>query len=230
MSTEGLSMPAMLSPSARHRRAMVDGQIRTYEVTDRALLTMMEEVERERFLPPAQAEFAYSDRAIRVGARTLLAPMVLARMLQGGAIQPSDAVLDVGANLGYCAAILAGLALRVVALESEPALAAQARANLADLATVRVVEGPLPAGAPAEGPFDVIFVEGAIEEGHDALVAQLRDGGRLIAIMPGPKPTAGVTGQASRLEKIAGHLSGRPLFSAAAATLPGFARAPRFIF
>ena len=117
--------------------------------------------------------------------RRLLKPMVLAKLVQAAAVREGDQVLDVGCATGYSSALLARLARSVVALEQDPALARRARENLQAVgaSNVTVVTGPLTDGWQAEAPYDVIFVNGATEVVPHALCAQLKDGGRLVAVM-----------------------------------------------
>lgn len=214
------------------RRTMVDRQLRPYDLTDVPLLERFLETPRELFLPPEQATLAYSDLAIAVKAssgrkRALLPPLVLARMLQGAEILPGENVLDIG-GVGYAPALVSGLVGKVVALESDPGLAALAKAGLAALGceNVRVVEGPLEKGVPAEAPFDLVIVHGRVEAGLDALFEQLTPDGRLLAIVV-PEPGAGQ--QAVLFERQGGRPAGeRPLFSANAPTLEGFEKALAF--
>ena len=116
--------------------------------------------------------------------RRLLKPMVLAKLIQAAEVGENDHVLDVGCATGYSSAVLARLARAVVALEEDAALARQAAENLqaSGASNVRVVTGPLPQGWPAEAPYDVIFVNGAIEIEPQALARQMREGGRLVAV------------------------------------------------
>jgi protein-L-isoaspartate(D-aspartate) O-methyltransferase len=218
---------------ATARRMMVDGQIRTSDVTDLRLVAAMLELPRERFVPESKAGLAYLDLDIAVTpetggeARHLLKPMVLAKLLQAADVQDTDDVLDVGCATGYSAAVLARLAHTVVALEQEPTLARHARENLqaVNAANATVVSGPLIAGWPARAPYDVILLDGAIEVAPEALFHQLKDGGRLVTVM-GRTPN----GRAMLYTSASGDVSGRPIFDAAAATLPGFAAAPAFVF
>jgi protein-L-isoaspartate(D-aspartate) O-methyltransferase len=216
------------------RRMMVDGQIRTNDVTDHALLAAMLETPRERFVPPDKSALAYLDSNIVVsdpsaGAppRCLLRPMVLAKLIQAAGIAASDRVLDVGGATGYGAGILARLAAEVTLLEEHRALAGRATGALAELglANVTVVTGPLAAGWPARAPYDAIVLEGCTEIAPQALFAQLNEGGRLVCIQ-GVGPAA--KGMVYRF--VAGDVSGRPIFDAAAPLLPGFAAAPAFVF
>ncbi|MBV8510437.1 MAG: protein-L-isoaspartate O-methyltransferase [Xanthobacteraceae bacterium] len=211
------------------RRMMVDGQVRTRDVFDTNLLAAMAEIPRERFVPPEQAALAYLDRNIPLtaqGSRCLLQPMVLAHLLQAADIAEGEHVLDVGCATGYTAAVSARLAGTVVALEEDRTLAAFARRALGDLAPqVKLVEGPLQAGWPDLGPYDVIVVEGAAEVIPPALFAQLKDGGRLVTI-DGVRPGA----KAAVYCSVKGEISFRPLIEAAAPILPGFAKPPAFVF
>jgi len=211
------------------RRMMVDGQIRPYDVTEQNLLAAMLAVPRERLVPPAFGGVAYTDLDIPLGAghRCLLKPLVLARLLQAAAIGPGDRVLDVGCGTGYSAALLARLAGSVVALEEDAALAAQARRALADVGAggVTVVEGPLAAGWPAGGPYDVILLDGGAEIVPEELFKQIKDGGRLVGVV-GEKPAM----RAMLYRSVNGVVGSRPIFDAVAAPLPGFSKPPAFAF
>jgi protein-L-isoaspartate(D-aspartate) O-methyltransferase len=136
-------------------------------------------------------------------------------------------VLDVGCASGYAAGVLGKIAASVVALEEDTALAAEARRALAaaGIGNVEVVTGPLAAGWPNEGPYDVILVEGATEVRPQALCAQLREGGRLACISG-----RGPAGKAMLYRAFEGDVSGRPIFDAAAGVLPGFSAPELFVF
>jgi protein-L-isoaspartate(D-aspartate) O-methyltransferase len=235
-SLEDAAIAERLAQSSRHRRTMVDCQIRTFDVTDQPLLARMLEVPREDFLPPELAPLAYSDTGLQVKSggeqRTLLPPLVLARLIQGAGVGSSDKVLDVGAATGYSSALLAGLAGRVVALESDPSLYKELRSNLDafGLAKVETVLAPLSEGAPKEAPFDVIFINGAVEANLDALFAQLKDGGRLVALKPLSGDLTGRASKAVRYEKIDGGIGYRVLFDASAPILDAFRRDEQFTF
>jgi protein-L-isoaspartate(D-aspartate) O-methyltransferase len=220
--------------SAQARRMMVDGQIRTNDVTDLALLAAFLEVPRERFVPADKTELAYLDLDLPVleaargaPARRLLRALVLAKLIQAAAIEPQQVVLDVGCGTGYSAAVLARLAAHVVALEEEPALAAMASRTLAELepAKVTVVTGPLTAGWPARSPYDVILLDGRTEIVPRSLFPQLKDGGRLVCI-EGKGPAA----KGMLYLSTGGDVGGRPIFDASAQLLPGFAEPPAFVF
>src|SRR5580704_2517069 len=138
--------------TATARRMMVDGQVRTADVTDLDLIAAMAALPRERFVPAALAEQAYRDGDIAIGdGRVLLKPMVLAKLIQAARVRGSDHVLDVGCGTGYSSAVLARLGGSVVALEEDAALAQQAKATLAATGSshVTVATAPLTAGWPA---------------------------------------------------------------------------------
>jgi len=187
----------------RARRVMVDNQLRTAGVTDRRLLAAMGEVPREIFVPEARRAFAYIDAPLTISAtRQLGAPAPFARLVQLAAVDGVDRVLDLGCGSGYSAAVLARLAHSVVAVESDAALATAARARLADLGcdNVTVVEGPLETAGKAQGPYDVIVIEGVVADVSDALLAQLEPEGRLVALVAedGRPPVAHVFARAGR--------------------------------
>ena len=217
---------------AKARRMMVEGQVRTSDVTDLALIDAMLAVPRERFVPADQEKLAYLDLDLPVGqapgqgSRRMLKPMVLAKLIQAAELQPTDVVLDVACATGYTAAVLARLAARVTGLEEDAALAAVAKRALSDLApgNVAVVTGPLTAGWSAGAPYDVILLEGATEIVPRSLFSQLRDGGRLLCV-EGRNP-----GKAMVYRSVAGDVTGRLIFDAAAPLLPGFVEPPAFVF
>ena len=214
--------------SAQARRAMVDGQVRPHDVTDLRIIAALLEVPRELFFPPTQRALAYLDAEVPVaGTRVQLKPMVFAKLLQAAEIAENDRVLDVGCATGYSSAVLGKLAGGVVALEEDAALARKASETLAQLglANASVATGQLTAGWPQAAPYDAILIEGAVEVVPDALVAQLKDGGRLVAVV-GSVPM----GKATLYRRIGSHVTALPLFDAAAPLLPGFAKPPAFVF
>jgi protein-L-isoaspartate(D-aspartate) O-methyltransferase len=213
---------------ARLRRNMVDSQIRTNDVTDRRIIQAMLEIERERFVPEAMRSLAYMDEAVRVTApgvppRYLASPMALAKLLALAAIEPTDSVLDIGCATGYSTAVIARLARTVIGLESDPALARQATANLAGTANAKIIEGPLVAGLPAQAPYQVIVIAGSVEVVPESLRRQLAEGGRLVTIVG-----QGAIGRAMLYERSGDTWSGRPAFDLGAPLLTEFARAPAF--
>jgi protein-L-isoaspartate(D-aspartate) O-methyltransferase len=212
---------------ATARRHMVDGQVRTADVTDLRIISAMMDIPREQFVPPASAGLAYLDLDLPVGdgARRLLKPMVFAKLIHAADIASSDRILDVGCATGYGAAVLARLAGQVTALEQDAGLAHAARTGLAAQSNVSVVSGPLTAGWPQSGPYDVIVLEGATEVVPQAYLSQLKEGGRLVCVL-GSAPAA----KAMLYCRSGDDLGGRPIFDATAAILPGFVKAPAFAF
>lgn len=214
---------------AQARRMMVEGQIRTNDVTDLDLLAAFDEVPRERFVPERWQPIAYLDRDVPLeqGTRCLLKPLVLAKLIKAAEVGEGDRVLDVGCATGYSSAILGKLARLVVALEEDDALAAAAGRTLAALgaANVRVATGKLTEGWPREAPYDVILLNGATEVPPQALLDQLYDGGRLVAVV-GRAPI----GRGTVYRRSGTHVSALPEFDAVAPLLPGFSKPPAFVF
>lgn len=219
---------------AAARRMMVDGQVRTSDVTDLRIIAAMLELPRERFVPESRADLAYLDLDVAVGAptaggaaRCLLKPMVLAKLVQAAAVKAGDHVLDVGCASGYSSALLARLARSVVALEEDPELVRFARDALGAVGAdnVTVVAGPLTQGWQAAAPYDAILLNGATEVAPEALCRQLKDGGRLVAVV-GRAPAS----RAMLYRAVKGDVSGWPIFDAAAPLLPGFAAPAEFVF
>ena len=214
--------------TAAARRMMVDGQIRTADVSNPDVIAAMLEVPRELFVPAGLAGQAYFDGDIALGAgRALLRPMVLAKLIQGAQVGGGDHVLDVGCGTGYSAAVLSRLVGSVVALEEDANLARRAQDALkaAGAAQVSLVTGPLTAGWPAAAPYDLILLDGATEIVPDRLGRQLKPNGRLACIL-GHAPN----GKGMIYRMIEGRLVGRPIFDAAAPVLPGFVAPPAFVF
>jgi protein-L-isoaspartate(D-aspartate) O-methyltransferase len=194
----------------------------------------MLEVPREAFAPESLHALAYMDGPLPMTMpgdgqtpRSLLPPRTLAKMLQLAEAEPDSTVLDVGCGTGYSTALLSRMAGKVIALESDSALAERARTVLRRLgvATATVVEGPLEAGAPVEAPFDAILVEGAVPEVPQALLDQLKDGGRLVAVV-----VPGGFGRVQVWRRTGQSFASRAAFDAAADVLPGFARQAGFVF
>ena len=221
----------------QQRLSMVESQLRPNEVTDRRLLAAMRALPREHFVPSPLRDLAYIDEGLEVfpaidgaPARYLLAPMVLARLVQLASVEPQDSVLDIGCATGYSTAVLAGLGRQVIGQEPEPELAEAARRALRELhiANAEIVTGPLAKGHPAGAPYDVILLNGSVPEVPETLLAQLAEGGRLAAIVKGANNPS--QGKACLFVKIGGEASGVPHFDAGAKMLPGFAPEPVFTF
>lgn len=214
---------------ATQRTNMVDSQVRPSDVTDRRIVRAMLAVPREAFVPEQVKATAYMDEHLALGQerRYMLAPRTFAKLVQLLAIGEDDAVLDVACATGYSTAVLATLARSVVGVEENAVLGQRARELLAGLgrqnATVRV--GALTAGAPDEGPFDAILVNGCVADVPDALLDQLKDGGRLTAVR-----SDGGVGQATLWRRHGTSFDARPAFDAGAPLLPGFEKRPGFVF
>jgi protein-L-isoaspartate(D-aspartate) O-methyltransferase len=214
------------------RQNMVDGQVRTEDVTDAGIIDAMVAVPREAFVPASQQALAYLDLDLDVSnggpvARFLIKPAVTAKMLQAAEIGETDNVLVVGCATGYVAALVARLAARVSATEGDPALAERARNILAQLGAGNVVVKAAAAadGDPANGPFDVIVLNGATEVTPSGLYRQLKDGGRLVGVFAVAKPA-----RATLVTHSHDDFGNRVLFDAAAPVLPGLERLPAFVF
>jgi protein-L-isoaspartate(D-aspartate) O-methyltransferase len=167
---------------------MVEQQIRPWEVLDPQVLELLSTVRREDFVPLAHKALAFVDMEIPLGGaadQVMLAPRVQARLLQDVAVQPSDKVLDVGTGSGFMAALLAHQAASVLSLEIDAGLAKQSQANLqkAGVTKVNVRHADGSQGAAADGPFDVIVLNGSVAAVPAVLLQQLSLGGRLVAIV-----------------------------------------------
>jgi protein-L-isoaspartate(D-aspartate) O-methyltransferase len=206
---------------------MIDSQLKPCGVVSPRTVAAFHAIAREDFVPEARRGLAYVDAAQPLGhGRELMAPLSLGLLVETAAVQPGERVLVVGAGTGYSAAILAAMGARVVALESEPALAEAARAQLAGQSAIEVVEGPLEGGAPEQAPYDLILVDGAVELLPPDLIAQLAEGGRLVAIHHG---SDGVSRAARGLKRV-GIAPLEPFGEAGAALLPPFRRPDAFRF
>jgi len=165
---------------------MIEQQIRPWNVDDSAILTLLDRIKREDFVPLAHKALAFADLEIALPAgQAMLTPRLQARLVQDLALTATDKVLEIGTGSGYTTALLASQAQRVLSLEINAEIAAMARANLQKAnitnAEVRVADGA--AGAPAQAPFDAIVLGGSVAEVPQALLEQLKIGGRLIAIV-----------------------------------------------
>lgn len=210
------------------RQHMVDCQIRTNKVTDERLIDAIRTLPRERFVPEALRARSYLDDDVEIASgRFLMEPMVTARLIQSAGVKSSEMALVVGAATGYAAALLAKLANTVVALESDANLSKRAGAAFSELAidNAAVVEGPLGAGCAKHAPYDVVFLDGSVEQVPQALFDQLNEGGRMVGVLL----ERGV-GRATLWTKTGGAIAKRTLFDANVAPLPGFAAAARFAF
>ena len=204
-----------MSDTTLQRKNMVESQVRPSDVTDRRITAAMMAIPREKFVPPQLASLAYSDETLTVAAnRAMLAPRLLAKLVQLAEVEASDKALVVGGFCGYAAAIVAQLAAKVVALLPDDETASAAAAVLSAIGVDNV---DIAAGWSAKAPYDVILVEGGVETVPDALQNQLANGGRLVAI----GVDCGI-GRAFLLHKSNGLIARRDAFQASAPLLPGF--------
>jgi protein-L-isoaspartate(D-aspartate) O-methyltransferase len=211
---------------ATMRQAMVASQLRPNAVSDQRVLVAMSSIPREAFVPADVSSMAYRDTALPVaGGRAINLPMVTGRMLTEAYLEKHDRVLLIGAAGGYTAAILAQIVAEVVAVEQDAALAGLARGALAGFANVTLIEGPLAAGHADGGSDEVLIVDGAIEHVPDALVGQVRTGGRVVTGLV----ENGVIRLASG-RKTTGGFGLAPFLDSDCVMLPGFSTPPGFRF
>jgi protein-L-isoaspartate(D-aspartate) O-methyltransferase len=203
------------------RRAMVDNQLRPEAVTDRRVLAAMATVERERFVPESAKALAYFDRPLRLaGGRAMMPPAALGRLLSELAPRTGERALVVGSGTGYAAALLKAIGIDTVALESDEGLARAARD-----AGVETVVGDLAAGWAKDAPYDIVLLDGAVEEVPGDLLKQLTENGRLAGAIADRGITRLVVGRVA-----GGSLGLRSLADADVAVLPGFSRPRAFNF
>jgi len=205
---------------------MVDTQVRPSDVTKFPIIDALLGVAREDYVPDSKRDAAYIGENIDIGeGRVLLEARTLAKMLDAADVQPNDVVLDLGCGLGYSTAVLARLADFVVAVEDDAARAEEAQqilsANGVDNAAV--FEGPLADGAAKNGPYDLIILQGAVETIPDGLLAQVKEGGRMVAIF-----AEGALGVVRVGRKIDGAMNWRMSFNAGAPVLDGFTKDAAF--
>lgn len=213
---------------AQPRTAMIDGQIKPNRVTDARVLSVLGGTPREMFVPKALRGVAYVDEDIEVApGRYLMEPMVFARLIDAAAVKPDDLVLDVACATGYSTAVLAQLAGAVVAVEGDASLARSASSALAalELGNANVVTAAPENGHAKDAPYDVIFVNAAMEQIPAALIGQLAEGGRLVGVLREGRVGRGIVGR-----KTAGTFGYQAFMDANIPVLPAFARPPAFQF
>jgi protein-L-isoaspartate(D-aspartate) O-methyltransferase len=213
---------------AAQRSNMVASQILANDVTDERLLAAFSEIERERFVPTAKRALAYADAHIEVVPnRWLPDPRTFAKLLRLAEILPTDSVLDVGCATGYSTAVLSRVCARVVGLEQDADLVRIASETVAATSApnAKIVQGVLADGCGAMAPYDVIVVAGAIEAAPLALLAQLADGGRLVAIVRNE-----AQGHAVLYLNEQGRIGRRIAFDASIPVLAGFRQPVGFVF
>ena len=217
-----------MSDYAQQRLNMVETQVRTNDVTDPRIHAAMGAVARERFVPASKRALAYSDLPVEVAqGRYLADPRTFAKMLQLAAIRASDRVLDVACATGYSAVVIARLAKSVIALEQDAELvriaADMVPANGASNATV--VQGGLTEGVKSKGPYNAILINGAVETVPDALLGQIAESGRLVAIV-----RHGTLGKAHVYVREKGRVGSRADFDSGVPLLVGFRKVVGFVF
>jgi len=217
-----------MSDTANARQHMIDGQLRPNEVNDERIIEAIEAVKREKFVPKTLSGVAYLDSDIQVApGRCLMSPMVFARLVDTAAVKKTDLVLDVGCATGYSSAVLGQLAEAVVALEEDDKLVQSAIKILADQEcdNVAVVTGPLMDGLAAQGPYDLIFINGMIDQLPPQLIDQMAEGGRLICVL-----NDNGVGKATYVTHENGLIGKRILFDAYIPVFEAFNKKPGFLF
>lgn len=215
-----------MSDYATRRTAMVDTQVRPCDVTKFPIIESMLTVPREHFVPPHMREAAYMGKNLELeDGRVVLEPRTLAKMLDALDIQSSEMVLDIGCLHGYSSAVIARMAEAVVAVEDDESRAQEAQTALTELHYDNVVvqAGTLAEGAAEHGPYDVIVVQGGVEKLPDALIGQLKNGGRIACLF-----MDGKLGDVRLGLKSGNEIAWRSIFNAGAPVLPGFERERAF--
>lgn len=208
------------------REAMVASQLRTNGVNDPRVVAAMARVPREAFVPESLRRLAYRDTAVSIAhGRAINLPIAIGKLLTQAQIGPLDRVLLVGAAGGYTAAVVALLANTVVAVENDSALLEIARPALASYANVELVEGDLATGHAAGAPYDRLIVDGGVEHLPEALIGQLRPGGRAVTGLIDRGVTRLATGVRSE-----GGFGLTAFADIDCVALPGFSRPKAFTF
>ena len=205
---------------AERRTVMVDTRVRPSDVTKFPIIEAMLSVQREDFVPAAKREAAYMGENLPLGGnRVVLEPRTLAKMLDALDISNDELVLDIGCGFGYSSAVIAHMAEAVVCVEEDESMASEAQdgLNAANIDNVIMHEGPLNAGAPQHGPYDVLIIQGGVAHVPDALLAQLKDGGRAACMF-----MDGALGEVRIGHKMDGKVAWRMAFNAGAPVLDGF--------
>ena len=208
---------------------MIEQQIRPWDVLDPSILELLSAVRREDFVPAAHQGKAFMDIEIPLGhGRALLAPRVEARMVQDLQLNKREQVLQIGAATGFVTALIGHKARRVIGLEANAELASAARANLrkAGVNNAEIVQADGVAGFTGQAPYDAILLCGSVASVPQALLDQVKVGGRLMAIV-GSEPVMQAT-LYTRLPD--GRFSSQAMFDTVAPRLPGFAEPSQFQF
>ena len=211
-----------MSDFAARRIMMVDTQVRPSDVTKFPIIEAMLSVPREDFVPASQREAAYMGENIELSDnRVILEPRTLATMLDVLDIGQDELVLDIGAGYGYSSAVIAHMAQAVVALEEDNAMVEDAKEALvaANADNVVIEHGSLVAGAAEHGPYDVIIIQGGVSHLPQAIISQLKEGGRIACLF-----MEDALGEVRIGYKMDEHISWRRSFNAGAPVLDGFER------
>lgn len=215
-----------MSDYSTRRTVMVDTQVRPSDVTKFPIIDAMLSVPREAYVPMDLREAAYMGKNLDLwDGRVLLEARTLAKMLDALNISKDELVLDVGAGLGYSSAVIARMAEAVVAVEDTDARVDEAQSILVEQNVDNVVvhKAELSEGAAEHGPYDVIIVQGGVEELPQNLLQQLKDGGRIACVM-----MSGALGDVQIGQKSGEDMSWRSVFNAGAPVISGFERATEF--
>ncbi len=205
---------------------MVDTQVRPSDVTKFPIIDAMLSVPREAFVPSTMREAAYIGENLDIGGgRVLLEPRTLAKMLDVLDIKPTEVILDIAPGLGYSTAVLAHMAEFVIGVEDDESRAEEAQSILSEqgIDNAAIISGALVEGAAKSGPYDVIILQGAVEVLPDSLLAQLKDGGRIVSIFA--EGDLGVVRIGYKMEQ---RINWRMAFNAGAPVLTGFAKKAEF--
>ena len=212
------------------RKNMVESQIRTNRVTSLSVINAFREVPRERFVPTNINEVSYNDEEINLYRnRYMMKPMLLARFFQELNFNGNETVLHIGSNTGYASAVLSKLCSAVITIESDKKLYEKSIEVLSELSFDNVVplHGLMEMGVPDEAPFDVIFIEGAIEEHPKLLFDQLLVSGQLATVL---RPYNSPLGKGVIFYKHENSIGPIELFDAQCLTLPIFKTKSKFVF
>jgi len=213
---------------SRERDAMVDSQIHTADVTDRRLLKALRTLPRHKFMPKSKSALAYADCEVEAApGRWMLRPRDLGMLIHAADIQADELVLNIASGRGYSTAVLARMAETVVGVEANEGLVGKSTEALSDAGcdNAVVLQGDPVMGAPGQGPYDVIFVEGGVEEAPRVWFEQLKDGGRLAVVI-----RKGSVGKATIFTRSGDSIGQRVVFDSTPRLIPGFAKEAGFVF
>ncbi|MCC3859796.1 protein-L-isoaspartate O-methyltransferase family protein [Pseudemcibacter aquimaris] len=216
-----------LNPDAKNQH-MIDGQLLPNDVTDENVVEAISKVNRESFVPAERKGVAYIDKSIKVAEnRYMLEPLALAKLLSYADIQSDELVLDIAPSTGYSSAVLSKLVDAVVAIEENKELSEIATKNLADeeCDNVAVINSVHNEGLAKQGPYDLILINGMVDDIPKALLEQLNDGGRILCVL-----NQDGYGRASLVTYNEGIMGVRILFDAIAHKLEGFVKEEKFVF